>query len=259
MSTVPALMMLVGCSIAGQDAPPPGPASPSVSSDGASSRAATSPGAATSGRPTSSAPARGSLELTDFGARCDGHTNDRDALSRALLDAQRSRASISLPIGTCVIRSTGEGLSIPEGTRILGKGSGSVLRFHTDVDGFGVMLNLGQGQAVLSNLTLSRGSSGEMVLLRVGQRAEARLDGVTLRGSKAYSGNCHGIELVGSGTKVEGSLEIDGSRFEELDYGLFMNSTTTPTSATSRSPTQPSGETTPTTFSSTHLRARSAM
>ncbi|MCL4368171.1 MAG: hypothetical protein M1337_03210, partial [Actinobacteria bacterium] len=134
--------------------------------------------------------ASGSLfNVTDYGAKGDGVTNDAPAIQQAIDAAAAAGGTVSIPSGTYLVNST---LNLRSGSSVVGTA----------------------GQTVL---TMPAKSSTTFILSGT-SLANVTLDGLTLRAS-AYTDNVSGVYLVGAKNSQARNL-----RFENLVYGLKLGS-----------------------------------
>jgi len=171
------------------------------------------------------------VDARDFGARCDGTTDDRSAIDAGLQALAATGGTLRIPSGTCRVNQSAARLfiGVPSGVEIVGTGS-SEIALTCDPDAEYVELFRVGGQNIaLRNLRLTRAGACNGALIAVHQIQGLTLDGVSFVGNAAkYEQYVHGLLLQ----SVEGpSSDLVMSRVSmtDLDYGLVQPSTVTTT------------------------------
>ena len=178
----------------------------------------------------------GSFDLRDFGAVCDGVTDDRAALKAALVAAGRAGGGrVTVPEGTCRIRATERDpyAALGPGTVLAGAGSAvSSLRFETDDPrGYRALLHTEGDDVAVTGLTLRSDADADVygVFLQVRAGRNVTVEDVVLRGPGTASGvnTLHGLLLPANGTLED--LRLTDVTMEGLDYGLLQQNESTAT------------------------------
>jgi polygalacturonase len=128
--------------------------------------------------------AAGAIQLADYGAVCDGSTDDSPAISRALAQARKLRLPLLIPSGQCAFAD----VIRVDGVTLTGIGEASVL--HALNWRRGAIFMSGAGP-VVSNLKLtgvaapSRQAPWEMTKVVIFGATDFVIDRVTIEGSPA--------------------------------------------------------------------------
>ncbi|MXG89928.1 right-handed parallel beta-helix repeat-containing protein [Nocardioides flavescens] len=178
-------------------------------------------------------PASGArLELTAFGAVCDGTTDDRPALEAVLTRlGELGGGVLELPDRPCLVSPSLEDdpfLLVPSGVTVQGSGPASGLQLGCAAsDQYVELLRLAGGSIALRDLTLERVEDCYGVVLALYVTRGLTLDGVRIDGGTDGAGarfgaTLHGIDLrqVDGGSKA---ILLDDITVEGVDYGLFQS------------------------------------
>jgi hypothetical protein len=146
--------------------------------------AGTSAAAATSPAPANTPSAPTGLNLSSFGAACDGRSDDTAAIVRGVAAAKAANQPLVIPAGQCNFSDV---LRL-DGAKLVGYGASSVL-YSTNWQREAIFMS-GVGPSV-SNVKLtgvaapSRGAAWEMTRITVMGATDFVIDGVTIEGSAA--------------------------------------------------------------------------
>lgn len=171
-------------------------------------------------------------DLRSYGAKCDGSTNDREALQRAVTDMTAQRGTVTVP-GVCRILTTGNtaSISLDGPVTIRGTAANSALTLDADQAGaFRKLFDVHGDNVTLQSLTLKRVSDSYGIMLMLHGPAGFTLDNVVLDGQKnVYGANTfHGIGIWG-GSGTLSNARMLGSTIKNTDFGLFQDSSVTDT------------------------------
>jgi len=173
-----------------------------------------------------------SVNLSSYGALCNGTHDDRPALASALSAVQAAGGgTITVPSGTCRIVQTASivftGVTGP--VTIQGASSTSTLSLDTDVAGaYRELLRIFGSNVVLQNLNLTRSSNVFAVFLKVWNTTGFTLNNVMIDGKKNTIGGAdvNAIELSAGSGQTLSDMHINGSTIKNSTFGLFQNSST---------------------------------
>ena len=158
--------------------------------------------------------ARDAVNVKDYGAKCDGSTDDRTAFNDALTAATGKMLVVG-PGGTCKL---GDTITIPASTTL--QLEGAALTFtnaaatgEIQVNGADVRI-IGRGASTITCVSLQCiFSSGAVNVDRL------VVDGVRVVESPAGAGHC--LQLNNTGTAND--VTVRNSRFEGCRYGVLIN------------------------------------
>ncbi len=174
-------------------------------------------------------PTRAGVNLSAFGARCDGKADDTQALVKALAEIPKQGKDIVIPAGICRVRTAGGGLDVGSGTTLRGVNTRATLQLET-TGGWAALLHL-QGSAItLQGLTLTRQGDFPGLLLNVGAVSTLRLRDVVLDGRVPTwpRQDLHGIMITATnGQRVKG-VSMVGCTLKNLSFAMFQPSEGTP-------------------------------
>jgi hypothetical protein len=171
------------------------------------------------------------VDARDFGARCDGVTDDRGAIDAALQSLASSGGTLRIPQGTCRVNQTAARLfiGVPSNVEIVGSGSSEIALTCDPGTEYVELFRVGGQNIAFRDLRLTRAGACNGALVAVHQIQGLTFDGVSFLGNAAkYQEYVHGLLLQG----VEGpSSDLVMSRvsMRDLDYGLVQPSTVTTT------------------------------
>lgn len=167
--------------------------------------------------------------LSDFGAACDGRTDDRAALVGAIADARGSGGVVEIT-GNCRIVQTGPAIALDGPITLRGASEHAALSLDSDGAGGWASLFAISGDGVtLEDLTLQRVADVSGVMLQLGPLSRLTIDNVLLDGRKdTYpGGDFHGIAIGGGpGEHIE-DVQIRQTTIRNTDYGLLQDNATT--------------------------------
>lgn len=169
------------------------------------------------------------VNLKSAGAACDGHTDDRPALERALRQVQRDGGTILVPPGArCIVRAPADGatLSLGNDVRIIAEGQPATLELR---DGPGRpptgLFSIKGNRTAISNLILTSSTTAPSTLVTVNHGESTVINAVTFTAFTERQSQNHGLRFSGSSTEEIQNLRIENSRFHSLDFGIFMSNT----------------------------------
>lgn len=171
----------------------------------------------------------GVLSLAQFGAACDGTTDDRAALQQAV-DAAAGGV-VEIP-GACRIVATDATPSITLTGPITLRGTGEAASLNLDSDRPGSFRNLftiAGDNVRLENLALQRVAEVPGIMLNLDALTNLSLDNVLLDGwnDRYPAGDFHGIAISGApGERIE-NVSLDHVTIQYTDYGLLQDNATT--------------------------------
>lgn len=167
--------------------------------------------------------------LADYGAACDGRTDDRQALVRAIADASATGGVVEVS-GNCRIVQTGPAIALNGPVTLRGDSDQATLSLDSDSAGASRSLFSISGDGVtLQNLTLQRIANVSGVMLELGPLSRLAIDNVLLDGRKDShpGGDFHGIAIGGGpGERIE-DVQIRQTTIRNTDYGLLQDNSTT--------------------------------
>lgn len=162
------------------------------------------------------------ITVEPYSARGDGETDNRNALVKALADAQ-SGDVVFVPAGNYRIELTKSGLTVPSGVTVLGQGDQSVLQLASDGGeaSHREFLRFGSN-ATLDGLVIERAAAFPAVLFPIfGDRENVTIRDCRIVGHADRFGSryCHAIQ-VGNGTLR--NLTLENIEITTCSYGLFQ-------------------------------------
>jgi len=169
--------------------------------------------------------------VTDFGARCNGRHDDKQAFEAALAAVHaHGGGTLLIPAGNCRIVQT-EASSSTElrgPVTIKGVSAAATISLDRDVpDSFRELFKVTGRGVKVSAIHLVRASAGLSVLLDIYGSHGFRMDNVVLDGRQnTIGGDGHGIELSGDVGTVISDVKITNSTIKNSAYGLFQASST---------------------------------
>lgn len=176
------------------------------------------------GKPQLPVPTRAGVSLTAFGARCDGHADDTQALVQALAQVPPQGKDIVIPGRTCRVVTAGGGLGIGSGTTVRGESAASVVQLES-AGGFAALLHPEGTDITLSNLTLTRRGSFSGVLINLGAVQRLLLANVVLDGKVSVaSEEFHGIMISAAQGSTLSQVSMSGCTLKNLTYGMLQPS-----------------------------------
>jgi hypothetical protein len=147
------------------------------------------------------------LDIKDFGAKCDGSTDDTAAFATAF--ALSAPTTIHLPTGTC--RISGAPLVATSAVSVVGNGRGvSIIQLAPGATPSGAVLSWsGQSNVMLRDFTLDLG----------GASASALIHAVSLTGGSGHLVN--DIAIIGAGSSRWLLLALDGISNTVIERSIF--------------------------------------
>ncbi|NIF71922.1 hypothetical protein F3J16_17265 [Burkholderia sp. Ap-962] len=182
------------------------------------------------------------LNLKDFGAKCDGVTND-DAAFTAAFVALKPGTELDLPAGTCVF-STSHSLPVVSNVGIVGAGSGQTTLLYSGADASTDLLVVGDGTTSLagwslrgftiqSSTPMTGGSALHLQRMQNGnaltdvnagafnQSGSNLFDGIWLDNVNVFSYDHFNIQVKNEGLKMNGSASNAEGSDIFLDHGAI--------------------------------------
>lgn len=183
-------------------------------------------GASAAAQPPASTGA-GTADLRSYGAACDGTTNDRAALQRAVTDMTARRGIVTVT-GNCRISTTATtaAIALAGPITIRGTSPGATLALDTDQAGaFRQLFSVTGDGVTLENLTLRRASDLYGIMIILHGVSGFRLDGVVIDGAKtAFPRNIfHGVAIWGDSGDLTNTAFVR-TTIRDTDYGLLQDS-----------------------------------
>ena len=171
------------------------------------------------------------VQLTDFGAACNGTANDQPALQKAINDVQsKGGGTIMVPARTCRIQQTGGVVSTAiggNGVAIKGASLASTLAMDTDSPGSYRDLFRIEGAANVSfdTLTIKRLNNAYVVLFNLLSVNGLTMNNIVVDGQKMTEGNdVHGIAILNSANATVKNVTMTGTTWKNMDFGMFQSS-----------------------------------
>lgn len=169
-----------------------------------------------------------SVNLSDYGALCNGSHDDQPALVAALDDVQSAGGgAITVPSGTCRIVQTGSTIFTPVTTPVTfqGASSTSTLGLDSDVVGdYRELFRIMADDIVLKNLKLTRSRDVFTVLLNVFGSARFTLDNVVIDGRQdtINGADFDAIQLAAGAGETISDMKITRTTVRNTTFGLFQ-------------------------------------
>ena len=171
------------------------------------------------------------LNLRQFGAKGDGVTDDRPALSAAFdVLTRRGGGTLLVPAGEYKIVQTAQTVfcQIPPNTTIQGAGDVSKFTLYADGAGYCELFRVAGDGVRLRDLMLRRGNEAQGVMVTVFPSDGFAMDGVTAYGlNHRFGKGMHGMQFGGGGLIT--NVAVDRCMFRGFDYGVFQKNEETGT------------------------------
>lgn len=180
------------------------------------------------------APSGYTVNLTDFGATCDGSHNDQPALQAAVDDVtSKGGGTVMVPAKTCrMIQTAGSVFtSINGNVSIQGASNAATLALDTDTQGeYRELFRITGGTNIsFKNLQMVRASNVYGIFVDVYAANGLSFDNVTMNGKKnsINGADIHGIAVFGASPNKVSNVKMTNSTIRETDFGMFQDSSVT--------------------------------
>jgi hypothetical protein len=181
--------------------------------------------------PTTTAPPTvPTADVTAYGAKCDGSTDDRAALANGVADMTTKHGVLTVS-GVCRIVATGAAPSVALNGALTIQGTTPTATLALDTDsagGFRKLFDIRGNDVALKTLTLKRISNVYGIMISLNGPDRLSMDSVTVDGQRQTFGaqEFHGLSIEGSnGTLLNASMT--NSTVKNTGYGLFQDSAVT--------------------------------
>jgi hypothetical protein len=181
--------------------------------------------------PTSTPPAGYVVNLTNFGAQCNGVFNNKQAMESAVSDVMgHGGGTLIIPDGNCRIIETSSDIR----TRVTGpitfKGNSSNAKISLDTDvqgGYRELFAVSGPNVIFDTLQLVRASNVYGIFINiVGTTSNLKINNVVMDGHKDTIGGAdiHGIAINGQAGNQITNTSITNSTLKNVNFGLFQDS-----------------------------------
>lgn len=172
-------------------------------------------------------------DLRDYGAACDGTTDDRPALQAAVNDMVERGGGVVTVSGVCrIVQIASVTYTLISGpVTVRGVTDDAALRLDTDAPGaYRQLFKVTGDDVAFEDLDLIRTADVYGIMISLHGPADLVIDGVVVDGEKnRYSRSIfHGIAIWGDAGTLS-NARILGSTIRNTDYGLFQPSEVTTT------------------------------
>ncbi len=174
------------------------------------------------------------VNLTDFGATCDGSHNDQPALQAAVSDVSaKGGGTVMVPAKTCRMVQTAGAVftSISGNVAIQGVSNASTLALDTDVQGaYRELFRISGGTNVkFDTLNMVRASNVYGIFVDIYNVNGLTLNNVVMDGKKGTIGGAdiHGIAVFGAAPNKVSNVMMSSDTIKGTDFGMFQDSSVT--------------------------------
>jgi hypothetical protein len=174
------------------------------------------------------------VNLTDYGAMCDGTFNDRPALQQAV-DAVSTHGggTVMVPAKTCRIVQDANSVftTLPSNVTIRGESSAATLALDSDVKGaFRELFRVyGASNISFETINMVRVSDVYGIFVDLYGVTGLSFNNVTMDGHKDTIGGAdiHGIAVFGSAPTKVSNVSMTNTTIKNTDFGMFQDSSVT--------------------------------